>query len=77
MAEAAAPAAQDDGGEEAPHPHPLDLMNLVDDVLVRIVLPFQSDNLLVHVALAALVHPAGTRAGGSSRGPARHTSRII
>ena len=57
MAEAAAPAAQDDGGEEAPHPHPLDLMNLVDDVLVRIVLPFQSDNLLVHVALAALVHP--------------------
>ena len=55
MADAAAPAAQDDGGEEAPHP--LDLMNLVDDVLVRIVLPFQSDNLLVHVALAAQVHP--------------------
>ena len=55
MADAAAPAAQDDGGEEAPHP--LDLMYLVDEVLVRIVLPYQSDNLLVHVALAAQVHP--------------------
>ena len=38
MADAAAPAAQDDGGEEAPHP--LDLTYLVDEVLVRIVLPY-------------------------------------